>query len=161
MQTGGRLDTTGLVLISFALIAFTGGLSFLRISGPTDAVAWLVTIAGAALIMPFVAWERRQANPVIDIAMFRDPALWPVFLTAGLFGVSVLGAQAPLSTFARTDPAVAGFGLGTTGFATSLIIGVYLIAMIAGALTYPVLARATSPRAALHHRRRGSSASGT
>ncbi|MGO2793043.1 MFS transporter, partial [Microbacterium gubbeenense] len=71
------------------------------------------------------------------------------FLTAGLFGVSVLGAQAPLSTFARTDPAVAGFGLGTTGFATSLIIGVYLIAMIAGALTYPVLARATSPRAAL------------
>lgn len=149
VQTGGRLDTTGLVLISFALIAFTGGLSLLRISGPTDAVAWLVTIAGAALIMPFVAWERRQTDPIIDIAMFRDPALWPVFLTAGLFGVSVLGAQAPLSTFARTDPAVAGFGLGTTGFATSLIIGVYLIAMIAGALTYPVLARATSPRAAL------------
>ena len=147
--TGGRLDTTGLVLISFALIAFTGGLSLLRINGPTDFVAWVVAIAGAALVVPFVAWERRHADPVIDIVMFRDPTLWPVFLTAGLFGVSLLGAQAPLSTFARTDPAVTGYGLGLSGFATSLIIGAYLIAMIAGALSYPLFARASSPRFAL------------
>ncbi|MGO1921437.1 MAG: MFS transporter, partial [Microbacterium sp.] len=77
------------------------------------------------------------------------PALGPVFLTAGLFGVSVLGAQAPLSTFARTDPDVYGYGLGTTGFATSLIIGIYLIGMIAGALLFPVIARLTTPRITL------------
>ena len=49
-------------------------------------------------------WELRHDDPLIDVRMFRSPALGPVFLTAGLFGVSVLGAQAPLSTFARTDP---------------------------------------------------------
>ena len=63
--------------------------------------------------------------------------------------MSVLGAQAPLSTFARTDPAVHGYGLGTAGFATSLIIGLYLIAMIAGALLYPVASRLATPRLAL------------
>ena len=99
--------------------------------------------------MPFVLWELRCSDPLIDVRMFRSPSLWPVFLTAGLFGVSVLGAQAPLSTFARTDPDVYGYGLGTSGFDTSLIIGFYLIAMIVGALLFPYLARATTPRVAL------------
>jgi MFS family permease len=81
--------------------------------------------------------------------MFRSPALAPVFLTAGLFGVSVLGAQAPLSTFARTEPTVYGYGLGTSGFATSLIIGLYLIGMITGALLFPRFTRWVTPRATL------------
>ena len=147
--TGGRLDTVGLVLISLALIAFTGGLSLLRLNGPADLWAWAVVLLGILLVVPFVLWELRVGDPVIDVRMFRSPALGPVFLTAGLFGVSVLGAQAPLSTFARTDPDVYGYGLGTTGFATSLIIGIYLIAMIAGALSFTPVARLVSPRIAL------------
>ena len=148
-HTGGRLDTVGLVLISVALIAFTGGLSMLRLNGAGDAVSILVTVVGVALVVPFVLWELRQADPLIDVRMFRNPALGPVFVTAGLFGVSVLGGQAPLSTFARTDPTVNGYGLGTQGFATSLIIGIYLIAMISGALLFPVVGRILSPRLAL------------
>jgi len=147
--TGGRLDYVGLVLISFALIAFTGGLSFLRITGVGDALPWILLAIGLLLVWPFVLWELRHPDPLIDVRMFRSPALGPVFLTAGLFGVSVLGAQAPLSTFARTDPEVYGYGLGTAGFATSLIIGIYLIAMIAGALLFPVIARALTPRITL------------
>ncbi len=147
--TGGRLDTVGLVLISLALIAFTGGLSFLRLSGVADVLPWLLVGLGVLLIWPFAAWELRHPDPLIDVRMFRSPALGPVFLTAGLFGVSVLGAQAPLSTFARTDPEVYGYGLDTSGFATSLIIGVYLIAMIIGALLFPVIARRLTPRVTL------------
>ena len=148
-QTGGRLDTVGLILVSLALIAFTGGLSLLRLNGPADVWAWLVVVIGLALVVPFVLWELRHDDPLIDVRMFRSPALGPVFLTAGLFGVSVLGAQAPLSTFARTDPEVYGYGLGTAGFATSLIIGIYLIAMITGALLYPLVARLVAPRLTL------------
>ena len=145
--SGGRFDTTGVVLLTLALAAFTGGLSLLRLDGGLP--AWALVLGGALLIWPFALWERRSMDPLIDVRMFSDPALWPVFLTAGLFGVSVLGAQAPLSTFARTDPAVYGYGLGTAGFATSLIIGLYLIAMIGGALLYPVVARRLTPRRAL------------
>ncbi|GAA3650618.1 MFS transporter [Microbacterium marinilacus] len=144
---GGRFDTTGVVLLTLALLAFTGGLSVLRLDA--GIFAWLLTAGGLALLWPFAVWERRTPDPLIDVRTFADPALWPVFLTAGLFGVSVLGAQAPLSTFARTDPAVYGYGLGTTGFATSLIIGLYLVAMIVGALSYPVAARLGTPRRAL------------
>ncbi|MGB3375210.1 MAG: MFS transporter [Microbacterium sp.] len=148
--TGGRLDTVGISLISVALICFTGGLSLLRLpDGLTSFWSWGVVVLGILLVIPFVLWELKHDDPVIDVRMFRSPALGPVFLTAGLFGVSVLGAQAPLSTFARTDPAVYGYGLGTTGFATSLIIGIYLIAMIAGALLFPVIARLTAPRVTL------------
>ena len=146
---GGRLDLVGLTLISLALISFTGGLSFLRLSGVGDPLPWALIALGLVLVWPFARWELRHPDPLIDVRMFRSPALAPVFLTAGLFGVSVLGAQAPLSTFARTDPTVYGYGLGTTGFATSLIIGIYLVAMIAGALTYPIIARRITPRITL------------
>jgi len=148
--TGGAFDTVGLVLISLALICFTGGLSLLRLDGGlANPWSWAVVVLGILLVIPFALWELRHPDPLIDVRMFRSPALGPVFLTAGLFGVSVLGAQAPLSTFARTDPAIYGYGLGTTGFATSLIIGIYLIAMIAGALLFPVIARLTAPRLTL------------
>lgn len=149
LQTGGRLDLAGLVLVSFALIAFTGGLSLMRLDGPGSPLAWGVTLLGMLLLVPFALVELRQADPLIDVRMFRSPALAPVFLTAGLFGVSVLGAQAPLSTFARTDPQVYGYGLGTSGFATSLIIGLYLIGMIVGALLFPKFSRRITPRVTL------------
>ncbi|WP_144795163.1 MFS transporter [Microbacterium paludicola] len=149
-STGGVLDIVGLSLISVALICFTGGLSLLRLEGGlVNPWSWAVVVLGLVLIVPFVMWELRHDDPLIDVRMFRSPALGPVFLTAGLFGVSVLGAQAPLSTFARTDPDVYGYGLGTTGFATSLIIGIYLIGMIVGALLFPVISRLTTPRLTL------------
>ncbi|KAA0959938.1 MFS transporter [Microbacterium sp. ANT_H45B] len=148
--TGGVFDTVGVVLISMALICFTGGLSLLRLEGGlVNPWSWAVVLLGILLVIPFVLWELRCEDPLIDVRMFRSPALGPVFLTAGLFGVSVLGAQAPLSTFARTDPGEYGYGLGTTGFATSLIIGLYLIAMIVGALLFPVIARVLTPRVTL------------
>ncbi len=148
--TGGRLDIVGLSLISIALIAFTGGLSLLRLeNGLVNPWSWFVVVLGLVLVVPFALWELRHDDPLIDVRMFRSPALGPVFLTAGLFGVSVLGAQAPLSTFARTDPEVYGYGLGTTGFATSLIIGLYLIAMIVGALSFSPIARRLTPRVTL------------
>lgn len=146
---GGKLDVVGLTLLSLALIAFTGGLSLLRLEGVGSLLAWGVVILGLALLVPFAMYELRHPDPLIDVRMFRSPALFPVFLTAGLFGVSVLGAQAPLSTFAKTDPTVHGYGLGTTGFLTSLLIGIYLIGMIIGALLFPKFSRWLTPRVTL------------
>ncbi|MFD5600231.1 MFS transporter [Leucobacter sp. NPDC058333] len=146
VQLGGKLDYVGLMLITFALLAFTGGLSLLRLLGVGSPLAWATVVLGVMLVIPFARWELRHPDPLIDVRLFRSPALAPVFVTAALFGMSVLGAQAPLSTFIRTDPEVAGFGLGIGGFLTSLVIGMYLIAMVAGALLYPLVARLTTPR---------------
>ena len=146
---GGRFDTGGLVLVSLALLALTGGLSFLRINGPGDVLSWAVVVVGVLLFIPFSRYELRQADPLIDVRMFRSAALWPVFLTAGLFGVSVLGAQAPLSTFARTDASTYGYGLSATSGQTSVLIGAYLLSLIVGALLFPLATRFTTPRIAL------------
>ena len=148
-QAPGGLDVVGISFLAISLIAFTGGLSLLRLNGAGSLLAWLVIVAGVALFVPFARWELRQEEPLIDVRMFTDKSLFPVFLTAGLFGVSVLGAQAPLSTFARTDPAEAGYGLGASGSTTSLFVGLYLVGMIVGALAYPLFARLTSPRLTL------------
>ncbi|MRX42500.1 MFS transporter [Agromyces kandeliae] len=147
--TGSTLDTGGLVLISLALIALTGGLSFMRLNGPGDLLSWSLVALGVLLVVPFVRYELRHPDPLIDVRMFRSPSLWPVFLTAGLFGVSVLGAQAPLSTFARTDAATYGYGLGATSFQTSLLIGSYVLSLVVGAMLFPFVTRWVSPRLAL------------
>jgi len=146
--TGGQFDSSGMALIASALLAFFGGLFILRVLGSGSPWPWVVIAVGLVMFVPFVRHELGTADPLIDVRMFRSPALWPVFLTAGLFGVSVLGAQAPLSTYARTDPAV-GYGLGATAGQTSILIGVYVIALVVGALTLPLVTRWIPPRVAL------------
>ncbi|MGC3953778.1 MAG: hypothetical protein QM804_05930 [Propionicimonas sp.] len=47
-----------------------------------------------------------------------------------------------------TDPDEHGYGLGAGGFAASLLIGTFLVAMAAGAVLFPRLAQRVSPRLA-------------
>ena len=150
-RVAGPFDAVGALLLTAGLLGLTGGISLLRLLGLAHPAPWIALVVAVALLAVFVRWESRPAvaSPVVDVAMFRDPALWPVFLTAALFGVSVLGAQAPLSTFARTDPAAVGYGLGTTGFQTSLIIGAYVLTLAVGALLLPLATRLVTPRTAL------------
>ncbi|HEX5334719.1 MAG TPA: MFS transporter [Propionicimonas sp.] len=146
---GGSFDSVGMSLVAVALLGLTGGLFLLRVNGPASPVAWGALVLGLLLFVPFVRWELRHDDPVIDVRMFTSPSLWPVFVTAGLFGVSVLGAQAPLSTFARTDPATYGYGLGATTGLTSVLIGAYVLSLTVGALLLPLVTRWISPRWAL------------
>jgi MFS family permease len=148
-KTGGRLDYTGLAIVSVALLVLTAGLSFMRVTGPGSWLPWAAIAAGILLFVPFVSYELRQDDPLIDIRMFRQRAMWPILVTAGLFGVSVLGAQAPLSTFARTDRAAEGFGLSASGGTVSILIGLYVISLLVGALLYPQVTRRLEPRRVL------------
>jgi MFS family permease len=145
----GRLDGGGVVLISLALVLMSGGLSFMRLDGAGVWWPWAIVAAGVLMLVPFGRWELRQPDPLIDLRVLARPTMWPLQLTALLFGVSVLGAQAPLSTFARTDPSVYGYGLGASAFVVSLLVGGYVIFSLLGALAFPVVARTTTPRLAL------------
>lgn len=145
---GRRLDTIGFVGLTLALLLITSGLTFLRINGPETWWVYLFVIAGVALFWPWGRYELRQKDPAIDLRVLGQPNMWPVQLTAGLVGISLLGAQAPLATFAGTDP-VNGYGLGLDASSISYIIGAYLVSMIVGALIFPHLSRWTSPRVAL------------
>ncbi|MGY1723912.1 MFS transporter [Blastococcus sp. SYSU DS0533] len=147
-RTGGTVDATGVALLSVILLVITGGLSFVRLNEGA-LWPWAVAAVGLLLVVPFVAYELRQDDPLVDFRVLRSPAMWPVQLTAGLFGVSVLGAQGPLSTYARTDPAVYGYGLGLTTSEVSVVIGAYVISMLVGASQFSRVSRRTTPRSTL------------
>lgn len=144
----GRLDARGAVLLGVALAVLTGALSLLRLQ-PGSAIGWLTLVPGFALLAVFVLLERRTADPLVDMRVLARPAVWPLQLAALLFGVSVLGAQGPLSTFVRTDPAEVGYGLGLSSGMLSIVIGAYVLALLVGALLLGPVSRAVGTRATL------------
>lgn len=145
----GSIDPGGVVLLTTSMLVITGGLTFVRLNGASTPWPWLVVLLGFVLVVPFVRHELGHPDPLVDVRVLRRPAMWPVLLTAGLFGVSVLGAQGPLSTFARTDPDVYGYGLGLSAATVSLLIGAYVISLLVGALSFAPLSRRTTPRTTL------------
>ncbi|HET8988597.1 MAG TPA: MFS transporter [Humibacillus sp.] len=145
----GRVDWHGFALITLVLGLVMAGLVMLRVVGPGSAWPWLLVVAGLAALVPFARVELAHPEPLVDLRVLGTPGQWPVQATAFLFGVSVLGAQIPLSTFARTDPAVTGYGLGASAGRVSIIIGGYVLSLAIGALLLPVVGRRTGTRAAM------------
>ena len=145
---GRSLDLWGFVLLTIGLLFITSGLTFLRINGPTAWWCYLLMVVGVLIFIPWSRYELKQKDPAIDLHVLKQPNMWPVQLTAGLVGISLLGAQAPLATFAGTDP-INGYGLGMAADEISYIIGAYLVSMIVGALLFPRVSKWFSPRIAL------------
>jgi MFS family permease len=145
---GRRLDVVGFSLLTIGLLLITSGLTFLRLNGLEAWWVYILIVLGLLVFVPFGLYELKQDDPAIDLRVLRQPNMWPVQLTAGLIGISLLGAQAPLSAYAGTDPAN-GYGLGLDSGDRSTLIGVYLISMIGGAVLFPMVSRWFSPRVAL------------
>jgi MFS family permease len=146
--TGGY-DWGGLGLLSVAIALVMGGLIAIRLQGPGAVLPWLLIVLGLVALVPFARYEAGHPEPMVDVRLLASPGQWPVQLTAFLFGMSVLGAQIPLSTFARTDPDQAGYGLGAHASFVSTLIGVYVIFLAIGAFTLPLTSRLLGPRGAL------------
>ena len=147
--SSGGLDLGGLAILTAALGLVMGGLITIRLEGAGSLLAWGLIVLGLAAMVPFTRYELSHADPLVDVRLLRAAGQWPVQLTAFLFGMSVLGAQIPLSTFARTDPEVAGYGLGASAGFVSMLIGVYVIFLAIGAFTLPLTTRLLGPRLAL------------
>ncbi len=145
----GGYDWGGLALITAALGLVMGGLIAIRVQGPDSVLAWALVLAGLAALVPFARYEAAHPEPMVDVRLLATPGQWPVQLTAFLFGMSVLGAQIPLSTFARTDPETAGYGLGADASFVSTLVGVYVVFLAIGAFTLPLTSRLLGPRGAL------------
>jgi len=146
---GGDFDAGGLGLLVVVLGLVMSGLIVVRLEGPDSVLPWILMALGLAALVPFGRYERRRREPLIDVALLAERRQWPIQLTAFLIGMSVLGAQIPLSTFARTDPAVAGYGLGAGASFVSILVGVYVIFLAIGAFTLPLTSRLFGDRGAL------------
>lgn len=145
----GRMDWAGFALVTAALVLIMAGLMVMRLDGPLGIRTLVLLGAGLVALFLFARYELAHRDPLVDLRVMGARAQWPIQVTAFLFGVSVLGAQVPLSTFARTDPAITGYGLGVSAAAVSILIGVYVLCLALGALLLPLVARAVGPVRAL------------
>ncbi len=89
-RSGGRVDRRGFTLLASGLLLVTSGLTFMRLNGPGAWWPWALVVAGILVFVPFTRFELRRADPLVDIRMLRDKSMWPVQLTAGLFGIALL-----------------------------------------------------------------------
>lgn len=153
-QPGRSLDTWGFVILAWGLLLVTSALAWMRLIGELDlgTGAWMgvgaLLVVGIGVLVGFVLFELRQKDPAIDVRVLARPDMWPVQVTAFLIGISLLGAQGPLSTYAGTDPSL-GYGLGLDATERSNVIGVYLVSLIVGAVLFAVTSRRASPRIVL------------
>src|SRR5579863_3870975 len=83
-----RLDVPGAVLIAAGTALLAWGLVRAGGSGFGDAAGEAALLAGLAVLAGFVAWERRTAEPMLPLRLFRNR----VFAAANVAGFMSLGA---------------------------------------------------------------------
>jgi MFS family permease len=145
----GSVDLAGLFWAVVTIGLVMCGLILVRVDGPGSLWPWLVILLGFAAVVPFARVELASPDPLVDVRLIVRRTQWPVQVTAFLLGMSVLGAQIPLSTFVRTDPDKAGYGLGASAGFVSVLIVIYVLCMVVGALAMPSVARRLGMRAAM------------
>jgi MFS family permease len=152
-KTPGRRETGfdggGLALLVAMLGLVMGGFIVIRLQGPGSVLPWLLIALGIAMAWPFALYERRRDEPLVDVRLLVTPQQWPLQLTAFLIGMSVLGAQIPMSTFVRASPSRVGFGLGLTASFVSILTGIYVVFLAVGAFSLQAVARRVGDRASL------------
>ena len=138
-----RIDYAGAVLL-------TAGCSLLMVALLEGGLAWSWTapisagliIAALLALIAFVLVERRAAEPVLPLWVFRRRVLLASGLASLMVGAITLGLSSYLPTFAQTSlgvtPIVAGFALA------ALTVGWPLAAAQAGRLYLVIGFRATA-----------------
>ncbi|CAB4756825.1 MAG: MFS transporter [Actinobacteria bacterium] len=71
-QTGGPTDLLGQVLLALGIVGVLLGLSHMS-QGVRDALFWVPTLAGVALLGAFVMAEQRAESPFFPVAVLRNP----------------------------------------------------------------------------------------
>jgi EmrB/QacA subfamily drug resistance transporter len=93
------LDWPGLAALSSALFLVMFGLTRANDQGWTSGLILGCFATGIALLVAFVAIERRVAFPLIDLSLFRSGTFVMASLSAMLFSAAVFGSQPFTSLF--------------------------------------------------------------
>ncbi|MEC3998774.1 MFS transporter [Actinacidiphila sp. DG2A-62] len=141
VRTPGRISWAPALLLSAWLVALLVALSQAPVWGWGSGKVIGLFVAAAVLAVGWVEVERRSAQPLIDMAMMRRPAVWTNNLVALLFGVGMYAVFAFLPEFVQT-PKSTGYGFGASITKSGLILLPMSVAMFAvGLFTNRLAAR--------------------
>ncbi len=137
-----RFDVLGSVLLTagglvLLLALLEGGVRWEW----TSATSIVLLVVAVALLVAFVLVERRAAEPVLPLWVFRHRVILPAILVALVVGVLLMGITSYIPLFAQ---GVLGHGAVAAGFAlAALTLGWPLAASNAGRLYLTIGFRAT------------------
>ncbi|MFE5530361.1 MFS transporter [Embleya sp. NPDC056538] len=92
-ESGGGFDLVGAIGVTGSMLLLVYGV--VRLEHPADGPGWTIVAfaGGLALLLAFVAVERRTANPLVRLGILRSGALVRANLGAMLFAGSFFGFQ--------------------------------------------------------------------
>lgn len=132
VRAHGTTDWLGAALLGVGLLAVLGGISNASSWGWTSPLTALAVLSGVALLIAWVAVERRVAHPLIDVTLLVRGGIGLPIVIAFLFGAQLFGSQTASTVFVLSDPGVVGFGLGLTAAAVGVVsLAVALAAFVA------------------------------
>src|SRR5271166_790085 len=108
-----RLDLPALILIAAGVGALTYGLVQAGQAGWGSAQAIIALCLGAASIAGFIAWEKRAAEPMIPLGLFRSASFSAAVATQFLLAAAIYSAAFLTSQFFQ-------FALGDSPLGTGL-----------------------------------------
>ncbi|RZS86804.1 EmrB/QacA subfamily drug resistance transporter [Motilibacter rhizosphaerae] len=113
-RTSGRraLDLPGLALATLGLVGLVLGLVRGNGHGWTSAGVLGSLAAGALLLLAFVAWEARTAEPMVPLGMFRSRGYTAANVLSLLFSFGVFGSIFLLAQFLQTVQGSSPFEAG-------------------------------------------------
>lgn len=128
-----RLDLVGLGLVSLGLFSLVFGLVRGNSHGWASTGELSTLIGGGVLLVAFIAWERRTAEPMLPLHLFGSRTFAAVNIASLLMSLGMFGSIFLLSQFLQTvqgfDPL--GAGLRTLPWTAMPV----LVAPIAGPLS--------------------------
>ncbi|PXX59784.1 EmrB/QacA subfamily drug resistance transporter [Nocardia tenerifensis] len=127
----GKFDIAGAMTSALGVALLVFGLSHAGEAGWSTVSVWLPILLGAALFIAFILVERRAAQPIMPLSLFRDRNRVTAYISAVLVTGTMIGQSFFLTMFLQGplgfNPLLTGFAFLTTGFAlvisSTLFIG--------------------------------------
>ncbi|HMJ96550.1 MAG TPA: MFS transporter [Thermoleophilaceae bacterium] len=113
VKSPSRIDWGGAALLSGGLVALLVAVSEGNGWGWGSARVIGLFVAAAVLLSVWVAFEQRVREPLVDIRMMQERAVFTTNLTALLVGFGMFGSFILIPQFVQT-PSEAGFGFDAT-----------------------------------------------
>jgi EmrB/QacA subfamily drug resistance transporter len=135
VRVRARIDWVGGLLLSGTLLALLLGVSEGNSWGWTS--RGVLGLFGAAVVLGVLwgRWEWRAGDPLVDLRLMRERAVWTTNAATFAIGFAMFGSFVLIPQLVQTPP-VAGYGFGASVTASGLfLLPSALIMLVAGPLS--------------------------